>query len=79
MNNHWEPIETAPREFDGTRIIGWHCEWWSWMALRWKTHPKTGVSYWGDPKPGEWGDNDLYDKQPTHWLPIETPPKWGKG
>jgi hypothetical protein len=67
----WQPISTAPR--DENEII---CCCWrgrlGWVPLRWKTNPRTGLSYFGDPV--EWDDYGYPEDQPTHWLPIPVAP-----
>lgn len=65
VDGGWRPIETAPK--DETEIVG-HDQ-------------KTGTSHvtWAD-RWGDWYDRDshYYSEappfQPTHWMPLPTPP-----
>lgn len=71
---NWQPIETAPK--DGT-----------WILVNDGTgsaHPPVHVVHWSNPEwmggPDTWvtmaiGPNpDTYEPNPTHWMPIPTPP-----
>lgn len=60
----WQNVETAPK--DGSRILGWCMEW---------SAPQS-VQYYG-PNIG-WCqnfDDGPFKYQPTHWMPLPTPPK----
>lgn len=78
----WQPIETAPK--DGTRILGWCAEFGARETkmnfygegsighANWKSGkgPRESGWDWTEPKNG-WGLN----WNPTHWMPLPTPPK----
>jgi hypothetical protein len=58
----WQPIETAPR--DGKRVLVWHRHWYA---------PSTGQWY------GDWWGLVYavgpFASQPTHWMPLPSPPE----
>lgn len=59
---NWQPIETAPR--DGT------------VVLTWARHRPNRFAALGhfDANCGDWvSDGNLY-LEPTHWMPMPTPP-----
>lgn len=65
MDGGWRPIETAPR--DGT----WFLAVWNDSRLTAVSTPAYGVIMWdGD----EWREADDIVSEPTHWLPLPTPP-----
>ena len=78
----WQPIETAPR--DGTHILGWNAEYGQRetnMGRYGKGSP--GFAAWekGD-GPLNYGwvwDEPIHNWgctwKPTHWLPLQQPPK----
>ena len=66
----WQPIETAPK--DGTRVLlidaddaGTVC-WGEWSD--WDEVPECRDI-------GDIGCNGQYDYQPTHWMPLPSPPQ----
>jgi len=66
----WHPISTAPK--DGTNILVW------WPS---ECHCPL-VAHWND---GKWNNNKIgwkftgwdnsKETEPTHWMPLHTPPK----
>lgn len=67
----WMPIETAPR--DGNEYLGWFPElnerrviWWC-SAANFSAPLKGGVD-------GFWNSSHHSVNQPTHWLPLPSPP-----
>lgn len=58
----WRPIETAPK--DGRRVLLWHPSWEApsggqWYGSDWRLFYHGGA----------------YATQPTHWMPLPTPPE----
>ncbi len=69
----WRPIETAPK--DGTRVLVWRPrESGDHIA-------HAGVDHWRDDNAGggsgSWYRSRRY-QQPTHWMPLPTPPQGGE-
>ena len=63
----WRRIESAPK--DGTDIIVYRPH-----AVENENVPKVGVDYWSKRLGNCWAkSND--SKQPTHWMPLPTPPE----
>lgn len=73
----WQPIETAPK--DGTQVIGYNGE--KITAMAYLRH-KDDNGYYGWCMAGWQFGGMLYDfhyafprdKQPTHWMPLPSPP-----
>jgi hypothetical protein len=66
--SEWQPIETAPK--DGTEL------------LLYGPFVPTGGTYmdigrWTDYADGFW-DWSADDSQPTHWMPLPSPPSYGQ-
>ena len=80
MSDKWQPIETAPK--DGTRVMGRrnYAEQFT-GKLRYEKHrtyfgktshiPIYGWNYGREPE-----DQNLWE--PTHWMPLPSPPVTGK-
>lgn len=67
-SSRWQPIETAPK--DGTPLLGF-------MPTYYKGKGGFSVIIWmkGSRSPnGDWYDNRAWITQPTHWMPLPTPP-----
>lgn len=60
----WKPIETAP--MDGTRILVWR----PFEDKDWPAHH--GIDRWSETFRSWW--NSRRDQQPTHWMPLPSPP-----
>ncbi|GLO70293.1 hypothetical protein MACH17_18100 [Phaeobacter inhibens] len=82
----WQPIETAPR--DGTEVIAIHCTHYGDGISPTIDGPFTAAfqnrkwrSSWDDSEVIEymdWGGTDYKSiMDPTHWMPLPTPPKGG--
>jgi hypothetical protein len=79
----WEPIETAPkmrtillfavtdRAADGT-VRNWRMATGSWLE-GYEDERSVAQGY----TPWFWGGHQLkvYDHQPTHWMPLPSPPE----
>jgi hypothetical protein len=84
--SEWQPIETAPK--DGTEIIVGNDQatvwitrgsWWS-DGEHWATQgydkQEEAAGWWS--YANSVGQDKLNDyRQPTHWLPMPTPPQKG--
>lgn len=64
----WQPIETAPR--DGSEFDAWadglrqtNARWSDWL---------NSFTYWD--AEARWGEGETIKFNPTHWMPIPTPP-----
>ena len=61
----WQPIETAPK--DGTAVLGYHSGKMTTVYFE----------FWGGPwklvAPGSCAEED--DWEPTHWMPLPSPPQ----
>lgn len=68
----WQPIESAPK--DGTAIVAWNCNWPSPMFVCWKTNPRTGETYFGDPYESDDYELAKPEYAPTHWHPLASLP-----
>lgn len=75
----WQPIETAPK--DGTKILGFEphptitpkeptfrCVCMRWNDTKWRGHGRPTFA-WVTAESGSL----VYD--PTHWMPLPSPPK----
>lgn len=61
----WQPIETAPR--DGTEVLIWN-----------GTNCDVAHAAWfNDDGSPNWFNNDT-TVEPTHWMPLSTPPQGGE-
>lgn len=78
--SEWQPIETAPK--DGTRIIlaqnggvevgSWHAEDSGYYETISSTASER-KQRWVQTSDGYWtGLDEIYD--PTHWMPLPSPP-----
>ena len=77
----WQPIETAPK--DGTRLLFWdgvchkvgHWRDESYKEERFVKEKTNGdrIYKWFTVDLGHW-DIDDYEINPTHWMPLPTPP-----
>jgi hypothetical protein len=70
---NWKPISTAPQ--DGSLVVCWKADWQRPRFLHWKENPRTARRYFGDPDEND--DYELAERGPTHWHPLELPPKRG--
>ena len=62
----WQPIETAPKNDDGSEIIV-YCPR---EPEKWRIH----MAEWGDD--GRWHiHNDGPRIDPSHWMPLPDPPR----
>jgi hypothetical protein len=67
--DHWQPIETAPK--DGTRVLFYtpECLQTGWLAFIAESfYDKHG--YLNDVHVAQWQDG----LEPTHWMPSPKPP-----
>lgn len=77
----WRPIDTAPR--DGTMILCWSTIWAGEISNPDEREGLAYVAYYASGKSdylGEWWNvhgGDAYSAwiQPTHWMPLPTPPE----
>lgn len=70
--SEWQPIESAPK--DGTRVWLWVSDtfvggWWNDNRYAAKPRP-----YWSNDKENVRGTTWARNNQPTHWMPLPTPP-----
>lgn len=87
--SEWQPIETAPK--DGTAILIWQPDgaknWYMPREslpdggiytlederLLWFDDGRYAIGYW---RPwGGWGNRNSSTVEPTHWMPLPTPPE----
>jgi hypothetical protein len=76
----WQPIETAPKDVDRILIAdAGAVEVGEWVP--WTTYVSDLQAGWRDAKyedGDEWGSKRTFDqnkRQPTHWMPLPSPPK----
>ncbi len=63
--SEWQPIETAPR--DGGPILAWGPCWIDVEIISWAI----GHDVWQEGPGGDYVDAGW---EPTHWMPLPTPP-----
>lgn len=73
MKVNWQPIETAP--MDGTWILAIiegdhpvHREPYTPIVVKWDSNS------WSDEIVNEYGEQNLSNWSPTHWMPLPEPP-----
>lgn len=68
----WQPIETAPK--DGDVLL--YCPRRGVVRGRWDTskYAKKPRPYWTNDRECLWGIAATRDDQPTHWMPLPSPP-----
>lgn len=64
----WQPMESAPK--DGTGLLGWISSWDAHVVMFWR-----GDS-WATPMKST---GFVIIPQPSHWMPLPTPPTIGEG
>ncbi len=68
-NPHWRPIETAPKDRE---ILLFVAETGEQFAAFWGTDPEDGDTQWVFAR----GQGiSFIVRDPTHWLPLPTPPQ----
>lgn len=83
----WQPIETAPK--DGTEIIGCFCCDYGYQEKPTVYGPWT-IAWDGKKWRSSWDGSEVIDSQcdfgtdykspdcePTHWMPLPSPPREG--
>lgn len=74
--NGWQPIETAPKDIDVLLL----CKKRGCVRGRWNAdmYAKKPRPYWTNDREYVWGIVETRKDQPTHWMPLPTPPEFKK-